>query len=144
MASGETTLANGKGKINFQVDYPDWGRYLLLVKDRSGNHAAGTIFYVDWPSWRGRSAKTDPEGLTMLSFSTDKPTYEVGEEATVIIPKSSEGRVLISIENGSGILHREWVQASANEDTKYQIKVTEKMAPNYVFATAIYSPARRQ
>ena len=91
----------------------------------------------------GRSAKTDPEGLTMLSFSTDKPTYEVGEEATVIIPTSSEGRVLISIENGSGILHREWVQASANEDTKYQIKVTEKMAPNfYVFATMLQPHAQ--
>ena len=138
VATGEAALSNGKGKINFQVDYPDWGRYLLLVKDRSGNHAAGTIFYVDWPSWRGRSAKSDPEGLTMLSFSTDKPSYDVGEEATVIIPKSSEGRVLISIENGSGILQREWVETSAKEDTKFSIKVTDKMAPNfYVFATML-------
>jgi uncharacterized protein YfaS (alpha-2-macroglobulin family) len=143
VATGEATLANGKGKINFQVDYPDWGRYLLLVRDQSGKHATGTVFYVDWPSWRGRSAKTDPEGLTMLAFSTDKPTYEVGEEATVIIPKSSEGRVLISIENGSGILHREWVSTSAEEDTKYTIQVTERMAPNfYVFATMLQPHAQ--
>ncbi|MDR2815900.1 MAG: hypothetical protein LBB62_04260 [Proteiniphilum sp.] len=137
-ANGEVTLANGKGKINFQVNYPDWGRYLLLVKDKSGRHTTGTVFYADWPSWRGRSAKTDPEGLTMLSFSTDKPSYEVGEKATVIIPKSSEGRVLVSIENGSGILHREWVKTSGKEDTKYKIEVTGKMAPNfYVFATML-------
>lgn len=143
VATGEVALANGRGKIDFQVDYPDWGRYLLLVKDRSGNHAAGTIFYVDWPSWRGRSAKTDPEGLTMLSFSTDKPAYDVGEEATVIIPKSSQGRVLISIENGSGILQREWVKTSADKDTKYTIKVTDKMAPNfYVFATMVQPHAQ--
>jgi uncharacterized protein YfaS (alpha-2-macroglobulin family) len=142
-ARGEVTLRNGKGRINFQVNYPDWGRYLILVKDKSGKHAAGTIFYVDWPSWRGRSAKTDPEGLTMLSFSTDKPSYEVGEKATVIIPKSSEGRVLISIENGSGILHREWVKTSGEEDTKYVMEVTENMTPNfYVFATMLQPHAQ--
>ncbi|WP_298652443.1 MG2 domain-containing protein [uncultured Proteiniphilum sp.] len=143
VANGEVTLTNGKGKIDFQVDYPDWGRYLLLLKDKSGKHATGTVFYVDWPSWRGRSAKTDPEGLTMLSFSTDKPSYEAGEKATVIIPKSSQGRVLISIENGSGILHREWVKTSEEEDTKYVIEVTEKMAPNfYIFATMLQPHAQ--
>ncbi|MDR0422080.1 MAG: hypothetical protein LBH72_03600 [Proteiniphilum sp.] len=142
-AKGEVTLDSGRGKINFRVDYPDWGRYLLLVKDLSGKHATGTIFYVDWPSWRGRSAKTDPEGLTMLSFSTDKPSYEAGEKATVIIPKSSEGRVLISIENGSGILRREWLKTSDKEDTKYEIAITEKMAPNfYLFATMLQPHAQ--
>lgn len=145
VANGKVALAGGKGKINFQVNYPDWGRYLLLVKDQSGKHATGTVFYVDWPSWRGRSAKTDPEGLTMLSFSTDKPSYEPGEKATVIIPKSSDGRVLISIENGSGILHREWVKTSGEEDTKYEIDVTEKMAPNfYVFATLLQPYAQTE
>lgn len=143
VANGNATLTNGKGKIEFKVYYPDWGRYLILVKDAAGKHAAGTIFYVDWPSWRGRSAKTDPNGLTMLSFSTDKPTYEVGEKATVIIPKSSEGRVLISIENGSSILQREWIKTSDKEDTKYMLNVTEEMAPNfYVFATLLQPHAQ--
>lgn len=143
VAKGDVTLSNGKGKVDFQVDYPEWGRYLLLVKDKSGKHATGTIFYVDWPYWRGRSAKTDPEGLTMLAFSTDKPSYEVGEKATVIIPKSSDGRVLISIENGSGILRREWVKTSAEEDTKYEIGITDKMTPNfYVFATMLQPHAQ--
>lgn len=138
VSSGEVNLTNGKGKVDFMVNYPDWGRYLILVKDAAGKHAAGTIFYVDWPSWRGRSSKTDPDGLTMLSFSTDKPTYEVGEEATVIIPKSSDGRVLISIENGSGILHRQWVKTSGEEDTMHKIKITEEMTPNfYLFATML-------
>ena len=143
VANGKVALTDGKGKIDFQVNYPDWGRYLLLVRDAAGRHATGTIFYVDWPSWRGRSAKTDPAGLTMLSFSTDKPSYETGEKATVIIPKSSDGRVLITVENGSGILHREWVKTSAKEDTKYVIEVTEKMTPNfYLFATMLQPHAQ--
>ncbi len=134
---GNVSMKNGSGKINFQVDYPDWGRYLLLVADESG-HTSGTIFYVDWPSWRGRSNKTDPSGATMLSFSTDKDGYSVGETATVFIPKSSKGRALVSIENGTGIIQREWIDVSDKEDTKYSFKITEEMNPNcYVFATLL-------
>lgn len=140
IADGHVSLNNGKGKIDFQIDYPDWGRYLMLVKDASGNHAAGTIFYVDWPSWRGRAAKTDPNGLTMLSFSTDKPTYQPGEKATVILPKSSKGRVLICLENGSGILRREWVKTSDAEDTKYTFDITEEMAPNFYVSATLLQP----
>ncbi|HBC37752.1 MAG TPA: hypothetical protein DC016_02570, partial [Porphyromonadaceae bacterium] len=121
----------GSGKVKFQVDYPDWGRYLILVKDAGSGHTAGTIFYVDWPSTYGRSNKTDPNGLTMLSFSTDKETYAVGETATVIIPKSSSGRALISIENGSSIIWKEWIKTSETEDTEYRFKITEEMNPNF-------------
>ena len=143
VASGRIPMNTGNGKINFQVNYPDWGRYLIIAKDEGG-HASGNIFYVDWPSWRGRSNKTDPNGLTMLSFSTDKSTYSVGEKATVVIPKSSAGRVLISIENGSRIISREWVKTSAKEDTKYEFKVTEEMNPNvYVFATLLQPHAQK-
>lgn len=34
---------------------------------------------VDWPDWRGRSNKSDPSGIKMLSFSIDKDSYEPGE-----------------------------------------------------------------
>lgn len=140
VASGNVSLSGGRGKIKFQVDYPDWGRYLMLVKDADGKHASGTVFYVDWPSSRGRSAKTDPNGLTMLSFSTDKTTYQVGEKATVIIPKSSRGRALVSLENGSGIIRREWVKTSDAEDTKFSFDVTEEMAPNFYVFTTLLQP----
>ncbi len=143
VANGSVQMNSGSGKINFQVNYPDWGRYLILAADEGG-HITGTVFYVDWPSWRGRSNKTDPNGLTMLSFSTDKQTYSVGEKATVIIPKSSAGRALISIENGSRVISREWVKTSAKEDTKYTFKVTEEMNPNfYVFATLLQPHAQK-
>lgn len=143
VAQGNISMANGSGKVNFQVDYPDWGRYLILAKDTESGHSSGTVFYVDWPSWRGRSNKTDPNGLTMLSFSTDKPTYEPGEKAVVTIPKSSDGRALISIENGSHVVQQEWVKTSASEDTKYTFKVTEDMNPNfYIFATLLQPHAQ--
>lgn len=129
---------NGVAKVKLRIDYPEWGRYLVMVTDKDGGHTAGKIIYVDWPSWRGRSDKQDPNGLTMLSFSTDKQSYNVGEKATVILPKSSDGRTLISIENGSKVISRNWVETSAKEDTKYTFEVTEEMNPNfYIFATML-------
>ncbi|MDR1516662.1 MAG: hypothetical protein LBS52_00935 [Dysgonamonadaceae bacterium] len=143
VAQGTLATTGGNGKVNFQVDYPGWGRYLILVKNGESGHTSGTVFLVDWASWRGRSNKTDPNGLTMLSFSTDKATYEPGEKATVTIPKSSEGHALISIENGSRILRQEWVKTSSAEDTKYNFDVSEEMSPNfYIFATLLQPHAQ--
>lgn len=145
LASGIVASAAGSAKIHFKVNYPDWGRYLVLAKDPESGHTTGLIFYVDWPSWRGRSNKTDPSGLTMLSFATDKPSYLLGESATVIIPKSSKGRVLISIENGTGIIKREWVATSATSDTKYSFKITDEMSPNcYVFASLLQPHSQQE
>ena len=80
VAQGTLSTSNGQGKVNFQVDYPDWGRYLILVKDAESGHTTGTMFYVDWPASRGRADRRDPSGLTMLAFTTDKSTYQVGEK----------------------------------------------------------------
>jgi uncharacterized protein YfaS (alpha-2-macroglobulin family) len=138
------STVDGKAKVNLRINYPDWGRYLILVKDEQSGHIAGKLVYIDWPSWRGRSNKQDADGLTMLSFSTDKQKYRVGEKVTAIIPKSSDGRVLISIENGSTVISREWVKTSASEDTKYTFAVTDEMAPNfYIFATLLQPHAQK-
>lgn len=130
----------GKAKVDFKIDYPNWGRYLVLVSDKGSGHQTGEIIYVDWPSYMGRSDKTDAQGLSMLSFSTDKEKYNVGEEATVILPKSSDGRALISIEDGSRILTRTWVKTSANEDTKHTFKITKDMAPNFYIFASLFQP----
>lgn len=137
------STSGGKAKVKFRIDYPDWGRYLIMASDKQGGHIAGKIVYIDWPYWRGRANKEDATGLTMLSFSTDKQTYNVGEKATVILPKSSNGRALISIENGSKVISRDWVTTSPNEDTKYSFEVTEEMNPNfYIFATLLQPHAQ--
>lgn len=138
----DISTSGGKARVKFRVNYPDWGRYLVLATDKGG-HTSGKILYIDWPSWRGRADKQDASGLTMLSFSTDKRSYNVGEKATVILPKSSDGRALISIENGSKVLSRNWVKTNAGEDTKYTFEVTEDMTPNfYIFATLLQPHAQ--
>lgn len=140
VASGNLRTTGGKATFNFQVNYPDWGRYLVYVKDRESGHATGGTVFIDWPEGRGRSAKTDPSGIKMLAFSLDKDSYEIGETATAIIPAAAGGRALISLENGSTILQREWIEVSGDQDMKYSFKVTPEMAPNVYLHISLLQP----
>lgn len=140
VASGKLQTSGGKTTFKFRVDYPSWGRYLVYVKDKDSGHATGGTIYVDWPESRGRSNKTDPSGIKMLTFSLDKDSYEIGETATVIIPAAAGGRALVSIENGSSVLHREWIEVTNEGDTKYTFEITPEMAPNVYLHISLLQP----
>lgn len=140
VASGKLQTTGGKATFQFRVDYPSWGRYLVYVKDKDSGHATGGTIYVDWPEWRGRSNKTDPSGIKMLAFSLDKTSYGIGETATAIIPAAAGGRALVSIENGSSVLHREWMEVSSQGDTKYSFTITPEMAPNVYLHITLLQP----
>ena len=140
VASGKLQSSGGKTTFKFRVDYPSWGRYLVYVKDKDSGHATGGTIYVDWPESRGRSNKTDPSGIKMLTFSLDKDSYEIGETATAIIPAAAGGRALVSIENGSSVLHREWIEVTNEGDTKYTFEITPEMAPNVYLHISLLQP----
>lgn len=140
VVSGNLKTVNGKANFKLRIDYPSWGRYLVYVKDTESGHATGGMVYIDWPEYRGRSDKSDPDGVKMLSFTTDKESYETGETVTAIIPASSDGRALVAIENGSSVLQREWIKVSAKEDTKYQFKIMPGMAPNIYMHISLLQP----
>ncbi len=143
IASGSFKSGRNGDTIPFKVDYPDWGRYLVLVTDTESGHVSGDIVYVDWPAYRGRSAKTDPDALTMLSFSTDKDSYEVGENVTLYIPAASKGQALVSLENSRKVLSRTWVKTTGEEDVAYSFKVTPEMAPNFYIHVTLLQPHER-
>ena len=140
VASGNLQTTGGKASFKFRINYPDWGRYLVYVKDRESGHATGGTVYIDWPDWRGRSNKTDPSGIKMLAFSLDKDSYEIGETATAIIPAAAGGRALISLENGSTVLQQQWLEVSDQGDTKLTFKITPEMAPNVYLHISLLQP----
>jgi uncharacterized protein YfaS (alpha-2-macroglobulin family) len=132
------TITNGEGKWTLRVNYPEWGRYLLRVCDLESGHCSGKIFYMDWPGWAGRAQREQPGGgAAMLTFTSDKHKYLVGEEATLTIPTGLNSRALISIETGSRILKSDWLLPDKTE-SKYRFKITEDMSPNiYVHITLL-------
>jgi len=137
----EDTVAtvNGVGQWKFQIDYPQWGRYLLRVCDTDGGHCAGRTFYVDWPSWAGKEREQSAAAASVLAITSDKRRYIVGETATVRLPESAQGRALVTIENGSDIIDARWMEPKAGSTT-LTLPVTASMAPNVYVAVTLIQP----
>ncbi|WP_074405551.1 alpha-2-macroglobulin family protein [Aquimarina megaterium] len=134
-----TTGSNGKANFNFELKYPEWGRYLVRVVDPNGGHATGKIMYIDWPGWAGKSRKNDPSAATMLLFSTDKNTYTVGEKAIVTFPSSEGGRALVTVENGTEVLSSQWITPQKGE-TKFELPIEELYTPNVYIHITLLQP----
>lgn len=137
IAEGTASVAGGRGKFPFEIKYPDWGRYLLVVQDRGG-HRAATTMYVDWPGWAGRPAADNPGGASVLSVSTDKDRLNVGEEFHVSFPTpKGGGRALLSLETGTGVVSTQWV-VPTGDTVSVPIVATSEMAPSvYAHVTVI-------
>lgn len=134
-----STDTNGKATFEFELEYPEWGRYLVRVEDPTGGHATGQTVYIDWPGWAGKSRKTDPSAATMLVFSADKEKYNVGENAVVSFPSSEGGRALVTIENGTEVLKSTWIETQ-QEETKFELPVEAVYAPNVFMHISLIQP----
>lgn len=135
------STVNGKGSFILRVNRPDWGRFYVCITDEESGHRVGQTVYIDWPAWVGSSPKGN-EGATLLSFSSDKKQYNVGDNVKLTIPSSAEGRALVSIESGSKVIKAYWAETKKGE-TKFDFPVTADMSPNvYVNVTLIQPHAQ--
>ena len=126
-------MVNGRAKWNLKIDEPEWGRYLILVgNSEGGGHFAAKSIYIDWPNWSQREQGSNPTEASMLSFTANKTKFNVGEEVTLTIPSSENGRALISIENGSRVVKTFWAETKKGQ-TQFKFKAEKDMTPN-VFA----------
>ena len=75
----------------------------------------------------------------MLSFTSDKKSYKVGDDATLTIPTPANGRALISFENGTKVLKTDWIDTKKGQ-TQYKFEVDETMAPNVFVNVTLLQP----
>ncbi|MCL1818439.1 MAG: alpha-2-macroglobulin, partial [Spirochaetaceae bacterium] len=133
---GNVRASGGKAAWKFQVKYPDWGRYLILVRDRQGGHAAARIAFIDWPGWAGRS-QGDQGASAMLTLTTEKTSYAPGETIAVSFPSNKDAAALVVVEKGGELLRQEWTPCG-EPTTEYRIPCTADMTPNvYVHVTLL-------
>jgi alpha-2-macroglobulin len=137
--SSNISTINGKCKVPFKLRYPSWGRYLVIVTDMQSGHSTGQVVYFDWPMWRGRSDRGDTQGATMLTFSSDKKSYKVGDKANITVPTPQNSRLLVSLETGSDILKTWWVEATGNE-TRFSFDIEAGMTPNVYVSVSLIQP----
>jgi len=134
---------NGVAKVKVNIEDRAWGRYLVRVTDLDGGHASSIVTYFDWSNWMDRDGGADNRIVSnMLNFSTDKVSYKTGEEVKVTIPSPNNGRILVTIENGSRVLEAHWVEA-AQASTVFKFKVTPEMAPNIYLNVSLLQPHSR-
>ncbi len=138
ITSGTLSTSNGKGSFKFKINYPEWGRYLILVSDTEGGHTAGTTVYVDWPGWALKPSD-NPQDAAMLSFTADKDKYATGEKATLAFPSPGKGRALVSIENGSRVIKAFWVETLQGA-TQASFQLTDEMTPNVYAHITLVQP----
>ena len=138
ISTGRIQTVNGKGAWKFKIKYPEWGRFFVKAFDPLSGHSTGQVVYIDWPGWAGR-ARNESEGATMLSFSSDKPMYNIGEKANLVIPGSDKGRALISIENGSRVLQTYWLETQKG-DNQFSFDIAKEMTPNLFVNVTLLQP----
>lgn len=120
---------DGKGTWKLNVAYPEWGRYLVRACDLVGQHCTGKTVYIDWPGWAGRAQEESSGAAAMLRFSSDKPSYQVGDTAILQLPEAEAGRALLTVETSSQILDQRWIEFNGQR-TQVELPITAEMSPN--------------
>lgn len=135
------TVDTKNGKAVYELDFGDrhYGRKFIRVTDPVTGHSAGQTFYVTYKGWWNDDGGSSPGAAELLTFSTNKKTYEVGETIEITVPSSKQGRILASIEAGSKVLKAFWVDLKEG-DNSIKLKATEEMAPNMFVHLSLIQP----
>ncbi len=132
-----TLTTDGRGMATWKVHPGNWGRFLVRAVDPEGGHAAGDFFWSGYPDnlddIKSRNA------AAMLPFSVEKEKYSVGEEATLKVPASENGRILLTLENGTRVTQHLWFDAKAG-DNLLKFRTTEEMAPTVYAHVSMIQP----
>ncbi|MEM6526262.1 MAG: MG2 domain-containing protein, partial [Bacteroidota bacterium] len=134
-----STGSDGKATYELNFGQNTWGRKLILITDPVSGHRTGKLFYTTYRGWWS-SGQGGPGGAEMLTFKTDKTKYAVGDKVQVTLPKNEEGRALVSLESGSGVIDAFWVQANADNQGMFEFETTPEMAPNAYVHIAYIQP----
>ncbi len=136
IADSMLSTRNGRAVYKLRISDQEYGRYLVLVSDVNGGHQSGKIVTFDWPYW-SRGNKKNSENSNMLNFSCDKTQYTTGETIQLSFPSPSSGKALVSVETGTKVVHKFWINTVQGE-TRYEFKATPEMSPNaYIHVTLL-------
>ncbi|MBL4586430.1 MAG: hypothetical protein JKX84_05155, partial [Flavobacteriales bacterium] len=135
------TIDTKNGKAIYELDLGErlYGRKFIRVTDPVTGHSAGQAFYVTYRGWWNDDGGASPGAAELLTFSTDKKNYEVGEKVRVTVPSTKQGRILASIETGSRIIDAFWVDLKEGENS-FEVETTEEMAPNVFVHLSLIQP----
>ncbi|MBK7873798.1 MAG: hypothetical protein IPJ74_25630 [Saprospiraceae bacterium] len=133
-----TVTTNAQGQANWSMKVDNWGRYLVRVCDTESGHCAGDFFNAGYP-WYDDDNSQARTAAAMVTFTSDKTKYNVGETVTLTIPTGEVGRALVTLENGTKVLQSFWVDSKKGEN-KITFKTTPEMTPNVYAHVELLQP----
>ena len=139
-------ISTKNGKAIYELKFPKkiWGRNYIKITDPVSGHSTGQIFYTDYKGWWDEPGNAMPGGAEMLSFSTDKNTYQVGEQVHIKLPFSKQGKALVSIENGSKVIDAFWINVAKGQQN-ITFTADSQMSPNaYIHITYLQPYAQSE
>ena len=138
LIDSDTITLTNTGSWEFNVKYPEWGRFMIEVNDLKTNEVSSQIFYMDWPGYFGRSPMMS-QGSTIVELSSEKQKYNVGENVKINIPTTEGGQALVSIESGSKVLRSQWI-STQKDNTTFEFKAEDKMEPGVYVVVTLLQP----
>jgi len=140
--TGHISTTNGEAMYELNLGRETWGRKFIRITDVDSGHSSGKTFYTSYKGWWNQSSSNTPGGAEMLSFSTDKKKYKVGDQVKVQLPTKSKGKVLVSIESGDKVEEIFWVETS-KENNSFTFEATEAMSPNVYIHVSYIQPYKQ-
>jgi alpha-2-macroglobulin len=133
----ETITTNSAGVATWRVRPNGWGRYMVRIQDTNGSHSTADYFWSGYPE--DEDNMQNRNAASMLPFTADKDKYVVGEEVTLKVPAAEQGRILLTLENGSRVARHLWFDAKSG-DNLLKFRLDEGMAPTVYAHIALMQP----
>ncbi len=132
VARFQLDLPAGKpAKISFPVE---WGPYRLEIRNPKTELVTSYRFSAGW-SWWGSGAGQQGSRPDQVVLTLDKPRYQPGETARVLIKAPEAGTAVVSVE-GDRPLWRTIVDVAA-DGTQVQIPVSDDWARHDLYISAL-------
>ncbi len=138
VSTSKVQISNGKGQFSLNIENNEWGRYYIKVIDRQSGHTSGIIEYFDWYGFN-RFAESNKTAAAMLTLSTDKDKYTVGDNIKMSFQAPEGSRAYINIENGTEIL-KTFLVSEKNGNIDFSVKSEAYMAPNIYLSVSLIQP----
>lgn len=123
-----SVVTDANGKANKALTFKTYGRYLVKVCDPTAGHCASDYLYVGYAWDDGTMSSEQYAESAKLHFKAKKASYEVGDKVALHIPSYFKGKVLLSLENGSGVIQQSWKNIKHGNNT-LEFEATEAMFP---------------
>jgi uncharacterized protein YfaS (alpha-2-macroglobulin family) len=127
------------GTASWDVGVNDWGRYLVRVCDTESGHCSGDYFYAGYPWYGDEGGVAGRQEAAMMTFTASKEKYKVGDDIEITVPAGEEGRVFISLENGTRVIDSFWKKAKKGEN-KFSFEATDDMSPTVYAHVSLIQP----